>query len=202
MSGLTGYLTANGTDLSYVFMPINAVLVGSVSLSSNNDFTGTNKFSAGIVGPTVGITYTSDMIGYTIKKNGTVSTIDIPQNGLLTGLHASDTNGVALTAGVWMITLYAFFQPTNAATSVFYMTSGLSTDGITPYTYVGGTGEILVGGSTYMIASANSRAIGSVCIPLVVPTGGGTYYQLVNIRHNTTMNCLGTLCFFNATRIA
>ena len=48
MSGLTGYLTANGTDLSYVFMPINTVLsVGNVSLSSNNDFTGTNNFSAG-----------------------------------------------------------------------------------------------------------------------------------------------------------
>ena len=37
MSGLTEYLTANGTDYH----------VGNVSLSSNNDFTGTNNFSAG-----------------------------------------------------------------------------------------------------------------------------------------------------------
>ena len=41
MSGLTGYLTQDGTDLSMVFMPLGS----SVSLSANNTFSGTNTFN-------------------------------------------------------------------------------------------------------------------------------------------------------------
>jgi hypothetical protein len=204
MSGLTGYLLANGTtDLSSVFMPINAVLsVGSVSLSSNNIFTGTNKFLAGILGPTAELTYTSDMIGYTIKKNGTVADFTVTA-GTIYNLHTSSTNGVSLSAGVWMITLYANFQPSNVAGSVQFATTGISTDGVTTYTYVGGTGPISVCGSASIPASANSRISSVRCITIVVPSGGDTYYQLVNTQHTTiVMTCLATTCFFNATRIA
>jgi hypothetical protein len=158
--------------------------------------------SAGIIAPTVAITYTSDMIGYTIKKNGTIASLTIT-SGVISGLHASGTNGVALDAGVWMITLYVNFQPPNAAASVQFTTTGLSTDGVTPYTYVAGTGAISISGSASIAASVNSRVTGGLCITMVVPAGGATYYQLVNITHTfASMTCLGTQCFFNATRIA
>jgi len=163
-----------------------------------------NKLStpAGIIGTPYAITYTSDMIGYTIKKNGTIASLTIT-SGVISGLHASGTNGVALVAGIWMITLYANFQPPNAAASVQFMTTGLSTDGVTPYTYVAGTGAISVCGSASIAASVNSRVTGGLCITMVVPAGGATYYQLVNITHTfASMTCLGTQCFFNATRIA
>ena len=41
MSGLTGYLTANGTDLSYIFHPINTI----ISETTSNTYSGTNTFS-------------------------------------------------------------------------------------------------------------------------------------------------------------
>ena len=42
MSGLTGYLTQDGTDLSMVFMPLSSSVI---SLSANNTFSGTNTFN-------------------------------------------------------------------------------------------------------------------------------------------------------------
>ncbi len=201
MSGLTGYLLTNGTDLSYVFMPINAVL-GVVTLSSNNIFTGTNKFSAGILGPIAGLTYTSDMIGYTIKKNGTATNFTV-STGTIYNVHTTlDTNGVLLSAGVWFVTLNANFQPSNTAGSYQFMTTGISTDGTTP-SYIGGTGEMAGSGSASIPASANSRISGVTSITIVVPSGGATYYQLVSVTFITfNVTCLATTCFFNATRIA
>jgi hypothetical protein len=156
----------------------------------------------GIIGPGTLPTYTADMIGYTIKKNGTLANFNV-LTGTIYSVHASATNGVFLVEGVWMITLYANFQPPAAASSVQFMTTGLSTDGVTTYTYVGGTGAISVCGSASIPSSSSSRVTGGICIVMTVPAGGNTYYQLVNMTHLfASMSCLASACFFNATRLA
>jgi len=161
--------------------------------------------SAGIVGPAALLTFTSDMIGYNIKKNGTSGDFNTV-SGTIYSLHASGTNGVALVAGVYMVTLYSNFQPPNVVGGgvINFSTTGISTVGTTPYTYVGGTGPISVGGSATLPANANLRVSGGMCTTMVVPTGGGTYYQLVNMAYSTftTMLCFATASFFHATRIA
>jgi hypothetical protein len=100
-----------------------------------------------------------------------------------------------------MITLYVNFQPPNAAGTVNFTTTGLSTDGVTPYTYVGGIGAVSVSGTMSIPATANSRVTGSICLTMV--SDGSTYYQLINMTHTfATMSCLASACFFKATRIA
>jgi hypothetical protein len=157
----------------------------------------------GIIGPGTLPTYQSNMIGYTTKKNGTLANFNVVTGATIYSVHASATNGVFLVEGVWMITLYANFQPPAAAASVQFMTTGLSTDGVSPYTYVGGTGAISVCGSSSIPSSSSSRVTGGICIVMTVPSGGNTYYQLVNMTHLfATMSCLASACFFNATRLA
>ena len=104
MSGLTGYLTENGSDLSYVFMPIGTTLI---QLSANNTFTGKNTFLGGIVGPSTALTYTSDMIGYSIKSNGTGSSF-----GLTSNTYATINNDASFTfpAVGWYHSIYLLLQ--------------------------------------------------------------------------------------------
>lgn len=62
MSGLTGYLLADGvTDLSNVFIS----KVNGVALSGNNTFTGNNTFNNSISLPTSGAIITSGQLGWT-----------------------------------------------------------------------------------------------------------------------------------------
>lgn len=161
--------------------------------------------SAGVVGPALLLTFTSNMIGYNVKQNGTLADFNVA-SGTIYSLHASGTNGVTLVAGIYMVTLYSNFQPPNVVGGgvINFSTTGISTDGVTPYTYVGGTGAISICGSATLPANASLRVSGGLCTTLVVPTGGATYYQLVNMSYSTftTMNCFATACFFHATRIA
>jgi hypothetical protein len=161
--------------------------------------------TAGIIGPATLLTFTSDMIGYNVKKNGTSVDFNVV-SGTIYNLHASGTNGVALVGGVYMVTLYSNFQPPNVVGGglIAFSTTGISTDGATPYTYVGGTGAISTSGSATLPANSGLRVSGGLCTTMVVPTGGATYYQLVNMSYATftTMNCFASACFFHATRIA
>jgi len=180
-------------------------LVGTTftSVVTTIDSTITNnklETRAGIVGPTATLTYTSDMIGYTIQKNGTAANFNVV-SGTIYNLHASGTNGVTLAAGIWIVTLYVNFQPPAAAATVNFTTTGLSTDGVTPYTYVGGIGAVSVSGTMSIPNTASSRVTGSICLTMV--SDGSTYYQLINMTHTfATMSCLASACFFKATRIA
>lgn len=180
-------------------------LVGTTftSVVTTIDSTITNnklETRAGIVGPTATLTYTSDMIGYTIQKNGTAANFNVV-SGTIYNLHASGTNGVTLAAGIWIVTLYVNFQPPAAAATVNFTTTGLSTDGVTPYTYVGGIGAVSVSGTFSVPNTASSRVTGSICLTMV--SDGSTYYQLINMTHTfATMSCLASACFFKATRIA
>jgi hypothetical protein len=163
------------------------------------------KTTSGIIGPASLLTFTSDMIGYNIKKDGTAGNFNVFSNTIY-NLHTSGTNGVDLVAGVYMVTLYTNFQPPNVSGGglINFSVTGLSTVGTTPYTYVGGTGPIAISGSATLPMNASLRVSGGLCTTMVVPTGGGTYYQLLNMTYTTftTMSCLGNFCFFHATRIA
>lgn len=203
-------------DIGGGVLSINNRVAGSVTYISTADGTGTlnnivgaseltteiyNKLSttAGIIGPLSTITFTSDMIGYTIQRFGTAATFTV-----VSGTIYLVNNSAALVAGIWIITLYANFQPPNTVGAVQFMTTGLTTDGVTPYTYVGGTGAISVCGSAAITtASTNSRVTGGISITMEV-TALTTYYQLVNMAYTgfATMTCLGTSCFLKATRLA
>jgi len=104
MSGLTGYLLADGiTDLSYVFMPIGSGGGSSgVSLSANNVFTGTNTFSnlttinAGLALPSNGTATTIAQLGYTyvlictakvFVSNTSFVAATLPANTLVPGTY-------------------------------------------------------------------------------------------------------------------
>lgn len=195
MSGLTGFITNNGIDLSYVFSP----LWNSASLNNENVFNAKNTFLAGIAGPSAGITYTSDMIGYTVTRTGTLADFSMT-SGAIYSVQASSTNALTLGAGVWMVTAYSTLQPSNNAGSCQFSTTGLSTN---QTSYVGGTGARSVCGSMSIPANTASRIIGSFTTTIVVPTGGASYWQLINVTFSTfTVQCLATNCFITATRVA
>ena len=181
---------------------IGSLVTQMTTNETSSDFYNKVSTKAGIIGPTVGLTYTSDMIGYSIKKNGTAANFNATTT-TISGLHTSGTNGVFLSAGVWMVTLYAIYQQSAAAGTVHTVRSGLSTDGVSLYTFVGGTGDLIVSGSAYSTASVSSRIVGTLTVALEVPTGGVTYYQLVVVTFSTyTVTCLASECYFKATRIA
>jgi len=136
MSGLTGYLLSNGTDLSYVFAPIG------VSLNANNIFTGTNTFSsklttsAGIVAPVASLTYTSDMIGYSF--NNTPQTLTTFASGA-----ASAYASQPITTGVWLVFANQVILKNNGSFGLDSYT--ISTGAITS----GGTGNVFTPGQAY-----------------------------------------------------
>ena len=193
---------SNGNAIQVQVKDLVGTTITSVITTSDSTITN-NKLDtrAGIIGPTATLTYTSDMIGYTIQQNGTSANFNVVSGATIYNLHASGTNGVTLASGIWIITLYVNFQPPNSAGTVNFTTTGLSTDGVTPYTYVGGIGAVSVSGTMSIPATASSRITGSITLTMV--SDGSTYYQLLNMTHTfATMSCLATFCFFKATRIA
>jgi hypothetical protein len=155
---------------------------------------------AGIIGPATSLTYTADMIGYVVKKNGTLANFTVV-NTTIYSVHASGTNGVTLAAGVWMVNLSVLLMPSVTAGTVFFVTSGLTTDGVTPYTYTGGTGTVTGTGTASIPANANSRIFSDVTTAMV--SDGSTYYLVFNVSFLTfTLTGLAANCYFQATRIA
>jgi hypothetical protein len=101
MSGLTGYLLADGTDLSYVFLPISTTVSG-LSLTANNTFTGNNTFNGlttmngGIALPSNGTATSNAQLGYNYMLGCTVTTFasntpyvvaTLPANTLVPGTY-------------------------------------------------------------------------------------------------------------------
>jgi hypothetical protein len=91
MSGLTGYLTQSGTDLSSIFLSNN----GGV-------FTNVITTSAGIIGPSTSISYSAGMIGFTTS---------VPANRAGSGFSSGTytlltTNSFTIPIGVYLINAY------------------------------------------------------------------------------------------------
>ena len=111
MSGLTGYLLTDGTDLSYVFMPRGG---GGVSLSANNIFTGTNTFSAlttingGLALPSTGIEPSTGQLGSTYFLQGS-SFIGPTANAANVATISAST----LSAGTYLVNLVYSYNIAN-----------------------------------------------------------------------------------------
>jgi len=156
--------------------------------------------NAGIIGPATALTYSVDMIGYVVKKIGTLANFAI-SNGLIYSVHASGTNGVTLAIGVWMVNLSVLLQPSAVAGTIFFVTSGLTTNGVSPYTYTGGTGTLTGTGTASIPGNVNSRLFSDVTTAMV--SDGSTYYLVFNASYATFgVTCLAANCYFQATRIA
>ena len=119
-------------------MPIGSV--GCATLGTDNTFTGINTFSnklntsAGIIGPTASLTYTSDMIGYSTGKifgNPNLSGGASPPITTTSNVWATvtDTGFTFPSLGVWLVTLHCFHNKTNNGVggSVTYQYAGLGT---------------------------------------------------------------------------
>lgn len=144
MSGLTGYLTTSGIDLSYVFMP-KGTGGGGASLAENNTFSGTNAFNGGL-STNAPITYTfttlptysTTQIGYStiIRSNIGFSTVaDANVKNLLTAPFTFPA------VGLYMITLSLFVRQT-AVGNAFIMFSQYSLNTVSATIYPSGTSNI------------------------------------------------------------
>lgn len=111
MSGLTGYLTPSGIDLSYIFHPIN-----------NRTFTNLITTDIGIKGPSSSITYSAGMIGYVGTVNAAASNTAIT-SGTITNL-----NSFTLTPGVYLCIAYGhnIYSSSGELTNFYLGVSSIS----------------------------------------------------------------------------
>lgn len=143
MSGLTGYLTKDGLDLSSVFVSSNTATFASAITTH-----------AGIIAPPTNLTYTSNMIGYTVKIPGTKT-----NGGITSGaaVSLSGTTPFTIQTGIYILYLYIESVATSA-------------DGF----------WIPILQSIVLPASVNKFIIGNTLQPLTV-TSSKTYYFIQQI---------------------
>lgn len=187
-------ITVVPTGSTTALITLTKPTITSSSLTAN----GILSTNAGIIGPTTSLTYTSDMIGYTVKQYGTVSNFTTI-SGSSNIYSVAPSSPVYLNVGVWIISMYANFQPPLQFGTLLFATTGISNN---TTSYVGGTGALAICGSADITANSNSRVVGGITETIVV-LSLSPYYQLVNITYTQTslFTCLATQCFFTATRI-
>ena len=114
MSGLTGYLTTSGVDLSNIFMPIG----GAISLAANNTFTGNNVFNNGITINNQVTLPTSYSAVPTITQLGGVSlaTFGSPTAITLTNNQVSSLGSIDVSGGTYILMFNVFFNAGAALT--------------------------------------------------------------------------------------
>lgn len=164
MSGLSGYLTNDGTDLSYVFMPFTR---GPYKLSYTSL-----------------PTYTSDMIGYTYIATSTAS-ITFTNNTVRNVLTLS---AGTLPAGVYQVNLAFLATGTWTATgSMFQCASGISTSsttlgGVYSSTNIHSYGNVLAATTTSQQYLWGINAGGVI----IIPDNATAFYYNVLIRWTGT----------------
>ena len=103
MSGLTGYLLADGvTDLSHVFIS----KVDGIALSGDNIFTGNNTFNNNITLPTSGVVPTNGQLGWSYYNSFAPST-------LATSVFRAVATSTTLPVGTYLFSGSAQFICTN-----------------------------------------------------------------------------------------
>lgn len=119
MSGLTGYLTTDGVDLSNVFMSING---GNVSLSANNTFTGNNTFSGSTttINSMVTLPTTYSTIPTTLQLGG-ISTVAFQSSQSITSNSIKQLGSINILAGAYLIHLNISFSCTVNGTISRYV---------------------------------------------------------------------------------
>ena len=164
MSGLSGYLTPNGTDLSYIFMQFTR---GPYKLSY----------------PSLP-TYTSDMIGYTYIATSTSN---------ITFANSTTTNVLTLAAGtlpagVYQVNLAFLATGTWSQTgSMYQCASGISTSsttlsGVYSSTNIHSYGNVLASAtvSQQYLWGINAGGV------IIIPNNGTPFYYNVLIRWTGT----------------
>ena len=126
MSGLTGYLTEDGTDLSYIFHPKN-----SIPVNQNITYSGTNTFSGNIIfselklscGTITGnITLSNPMLNfYQITSAATTITLPIPNSSDHAGTfiifkHTNTGNIVFTCSGISIVSIQSVGGASSSAT--------------------------------------------------------------------------------------
>ena len=194
MSGLTGYLAENGSDLSYIFMSIMRT-----SLFANNTFTGKNTFSGGIGGPSTALTYTSDMIGYSVASFGNGS--DVTNIGSLTWRSINTTGFTFPAIGVWILCINIYCDTSATTGNIIFMNTGLGT---TSDAAPVGQGSL----ETTILATSSTPAVagycsGSAIFSTRITSTTTPYYIVMRAQYSgPTIALRRTNCFYQITRIA
>ena len=183
MSGLTGYLTLDGTDLSYVFHPINKRI-----------FTNAITTDLGIKGPITNITYNSNMIGnITTTSQSTQSTYT---SGTIKNILT-----FSLTPGLYLCAINTsnFYSASNGILNSIYL--GISSSSSAPSTdgfWVKILSDIILPNH------ANNRWITSALSRTLMVTATTTFYLIQTLTFSTVTinnNEKGGVSYFRSVRI-
>ena len=155
--------------------------------------------NAGIVGPTAGLTYTSNMIGYTVKVagNGVAAAITTVVWGTVT------TTGFTFPSlGVWLVSLSCFHNKNATAGNLIYQYIGLGTSATVVPAGAGTFSNVV--NSTASQPAVNGFLIGETTKITVITQPIATVYYVVFMASFTgsvyTKN--PTSSFYQLTRIA
>jgi hypothetical protein len=167
MSGLTGYLSLSGVDLSNIFLPIGAQ--GIALTNANNTFTGSNTFTRlTTTGPvTLPTTYsvipTTAQLGGVVTENFTgiplttnfrirLITVNLPSPGvysIILNVGFRSTGGGTMTRFVIEVSTNSSQFTNNESQSTLYRSSTLVTGNvnryITSYQYSSTTADTIYG---------------------------------------------------------
>lgn len=112
MSGLTGYLLQDGTDLSNVFLGKSSI----VNISANNTFSGTNTFT--------NLVKCTSQLQYSVGN--TITSTPITLASPVSSLYIINTGGITLTLPSPSTTSGSMilFKRLIAGTTTYYVTGG------------------------------------------------------------------------------
>lgn len=205
MSGLTGYLTKDGIDLSYVFMNIegrgvtldssnNAVfndIICNGGMFGRND-TGPNTFS-GVLG------FTQHPIGWTITASKTISSFsqDSTINVITVGTPITVFDN--LSNGVWMFGAICNNDPQRAGGAGLITYLQLSYGGLTGGTAINGD----IGSLFHRTQNTSGLGIISLSYPtLIIRTSGNRTTRII-VNMYAVFSSQPTMIFnMYATKIA
>ena len=185
MSGLTGYLTSSGVDLSSIFLT-----------NGGGSFNGAITTNGGIIGPSTSISYNSNMIGYTNTISGNISNITITSGATPTSLI---TNGFTLPIGVYFINAYVINSYTYSSTpTITYLKIYLSTSNVSSV-----NGFSITSLPTLTPLSINGSSFSGNVSTVLQNTIEQTYYLLESSQFtNIVMTTNATNSYVKYTRIA
>ena len=163
MSGLTGYLLSNGTDLSSVFLP-----------NGGGAFTGQISTTNGIIGPLASLTYTSGMIGFTNTIYSTINNVAISNAGVASLISP----GFTIPIGVYLFSIFIknSYSNSSGTPSLTYLNVGMSTSA---GAFLNGFGAINSTASQTLI-TGNGNIIGDANAMMKIESSTQVYYLLEN----------------------
>jgi hypothetical protein len=185
MSGLTGYLTKNGLDLSSVFVSSNTATFANAITTH-----------AGIIAPPTNLTYTSNMIGYTVKIPGTKT-----NGGITSGatVSLSGTTPFTIQTGLYILYLYISNAYQSGPGFLNFINVSLSTSSTS---FASGSGGTLIG--SIQLTGITGNLEGGLTTYMKITTAT-PYYLVENVNFTSggiTVSTLAPSSYVQYTRIA